>query len=223
MSRWEPGARLRLGAAALELFAERGFEQTTVTDIAARAGVTERTFYRHFGDKREVLFDGGPPLQDYLTRVTSERSVAGDPPLVAIGRAFEGAAHDVFGDRREFARRRSVVIAAHPELLERELGKTALIAAGLTDSLQAAGVGPSRARLAAEIGVAAFRVAFARWVGPDDTASLADLIRETFDELRAVIAEPDQLPTAARKISPSPLNVSGAASAVTNAEWPPIS
>ena len=207
MSRWEPGARLRLGAAALELFAERGFEQTTVTDIAARAGVTERTFYRHFGDKREVLFDGGPPLQDYLTRVTSERSAAGDPPLVAIGRAFEGAAHDVFGDRREFARRRSVVIAAHPELLERELGKTALIAAGLTDSLQAAGVGPSRARLAAETGVAAFRVAFARWVGPDDTASLADLIRETFDELRAVIAEPvpepGPIPAAARKASPS--------------------
>jgi AcrR family transcriptional regulator len=188
MARWEPGARHRLGAAALELFAERGFEQTTVTDIAGRAGVTERTFYRHFGDKREVLFDQGE-FQDYLTRATSERAAAGDPPLVAVATAFGQAAHDIFADRFDFVRRRSAVIAAHPELTERELGKMAKVAAALADTLQASGVDQYRARLAAESGVSAFRVAFARWVDDDRSASLTDLIEQTFDDLRMVTAE----------------------------------
>ena len=58
MGRWEPDARGRLMQAALELYGERGFEQTTVAEIAQRAGLTERTFFRHFADKREVLFSG---------------------------------------------------------------------------------------------------------------------------------------------------------------------
>ena len=68
MGRWEPDARGRLVKAAMELYGERGFEQTTVAEIAERAGLTERTFFRHFADKREVLFAGagalrGPPRQ----------------------------------------------------------------------------------------------------------------------------------------------------------------
>jgi len=189
MARWEPGARYRLGTAALELFAERGFEQTTVTDIAARAGVTERTFYRHFGDKREVLFDGGGEFQDYLAQAVSERAAAGDPPLAAVATACTLASRDIFADRLEFARKRAAVIAAHPELLERELGKMAKIARALTDRLRAAGVDENRARLAAETGVAAFRVAFARWVAPDNASPLADLLEETLGDLRTITAE----------------------------------
>ena len=56
MVRWEPGSAERLQKAALELFATRGFEQTTATEIAQSVGLTERTFFRHFSDKREVLF-----------------------------------------------------------------------------------------------------------------------------------------------------------------------
>ena len=189
MARWEPGARYRLGAAALELFAERGFEQTTVTDIAARAGVTERTFYRHFGDKREVLFDGGADLQELLTRTAAERAAAGDPPLAAVAAAFDRASHEVFGDLLEFARRRAAVIAAHAELSEREAGKMAKIAVALTGTLQAAGIGDNKARVAADAGVAVFRIAFARWVAAGNAAPLADLLEETFDDLRAVTAE----------------------------------
>jgi AcrR family transcriptional regulator len=173
----------------LELFAERGFEQTTVTDIAARAGVTERTFYRHFGDKREVLFDGGADLQDHLTRTAGERAAAGDPPLIAVATAFDRASHDVFGDLLEFARRRSAVIVAHPELAERETGKMAKIAQALAGTLGAAGADPGRAQVAAESGVAVFRVAFARWVAAGNTTPLAELLDQAFGELRAVAAE----------------------------------
>jgi AcrR family transcriptional regulator len=189
MARWEPGARYRLGTAALELFAEHGFEQTTVTDIAVRAGVTERTFYRHFGDKREVLFDGGDELRHYLVEAAAERAAAGDPPLVAVVTAFELAGHDVFTDRLEFARKRAVVIAAHPELLERELGKMAKIVRSLADTLRAAGVDEHLAWLAAESGVAAFRVAFARWVAVDNASSLADLLAETVADLRILTGQ----------------------------------
>jgi AcrR family transcriptional regulator len=189
MVRWQPGARHRLGAAAFELFAERGFEQTTVTDIALRAGVTERTFYRYFGDKREVLFIGGDELQSYLVRVTSERAAAGDPPLLAVATAFERASHEIFADRLEFARQRSLVIDAHPELFERELWKMSKIARALADSLQAAGVAPSRAKLAAESGVTVFRIAFADWVAEGNTGPLAELLAATATELRAVTAD----------------------------------
>jgi AcrR family transcriptional regulator len=198
MVRWEPGARHRLGQAAFELFGECGFEQTTVTDIAGRAGVTERTFYRYFGDKREVLFDGGEELRKYLVDATNERAAAGDPPLGAVAAAFIRSGHDIFADRLDFARRRAVIIAAHPELLERELSKMAMITGALAEGLQAAGVDELRARLAAESGVTVFRIAFARWVAADNTTPLADLLEETFAELRAVATEtaavvPDQV------------------------------
>jgi AcrR family transcriptional regulator len=189
MARWEPGARDRLGLAALELFGERGYEQTTVTDIAGRAGVTERTFYRHFGDKREVLFDGGDAFQEHITGATFERATAGDPPLGAVAAAFERVSRDVFADRLGFARTRSAMIGAHPELLERELWKMAKIVVALTSSLQAAGVEENRARLAAETGTAAFRVAFARWVAAGNTISLADLLEATFHDLRSLTTE----------------------------------
>src|SRR3954447_2702260 len=112
MGRWEPGARGRLARVALELYAERGFEQTTVEDIAERAGVTERTFFRHFVDKREVLFDGSLVLQQRLVDAIAS-APAGLAPIDVVGHAFAEAAALLDG-RREHARTRARVIAANP-------------------------------------------------------------------------------------------------------------
>src|SRR5580698_1856641 len=90
MGRWEPNARGRLEQAALALYGERGFEQTTVAEIAQRAGLTERTFFRHFADKREVLFWGAGALQDlFVTAVASAPESAA--PIDAIAAAVEVA------------------------------------------------------------------------------------------------------------------------------------
>src|ERR687888_491425 len=126
MSRWQPNARGRLEAAAPELYLERGFEQTTVAEIARRAGLTERTFFRHFADKREVLFGGAGALQELLV---SEVASAPDSaaPLDAVAAALE-AAGALLQERREFARQRQTIITANAELQERELIKLATLA-----------------------------------------------------------------------------------------------
>ncbi len=129
MGRWEPDARGRLATAALALYAERGYEQTTVAEIARSAGLTERTFFRHYADKREVLFAGAGELEDLFVR-----AVAGAPasaaPLAALTVGLDAVA-EMFADRREFARRRHAVITANAELQERELIKLASLAAAL--------------------------------------------------------------------------------------------
>ena len=121
MGRWEPDARGRLMKAAFELFIERGFDQVTGTEIASRAGLTERTFFRHFADKPEVLFAGQAVLQErVLTAIAEAPGVAS--PLDVVAGAFESASA-MFHDNREFARRRQAVIDANAELRERELTK----------------------------------------------------------------------------------------------------
>ena len=136
MSRWEPNARGRLEQAALELYGERGFEQTTVAEIAARAGLTERTFFRHFADKREVLFGGAGALQELLvsTVASAPDSAA---PIDAVAAALE-AAGAVLQERRDYARQRQAIIAANAELQERELIKLASLAAAIADALRRA-------------------------------------------------------------------------------------
>ena len=186
MGRWEPNARARLEQAALELYIERGFEQTTVIEIARQAGLTERTFFRYFTDKREVLFAGASALQELLVS-----AVAGAPPtaapLDAVAAALE-AAGAVFEERRDYARRRQAVIAANAALQERELIKLASLAAAIAGALRRRGVKDPAASLAAEAGIAVFKIAFERWVGGADNDDLAQLIRESLDELKAVTA-----------------------------------
>jgi AcrR family transcriptional regulator len=184
MTRWEPNARGRLAEAALELFAERGFEQTTVDDIATRAGLTKRTFFRHFADKREVLFGGGDEFRDGF--VSSLAAVpASAPPMDAIAATLEAVAA-TFRDRREFARRRQEVIAANPALQERELVKLASVTAALVDTLRERGVAEPGASVTAETVVAIFRNAFERWVAEGEQRELAELIHESLEALRAV-------------------------------------
>jgi AcrR family transcriptional regulator len=186
MTRWEPNARGRLAQAALELYSERGFEQTTVAEIAERAGLTERTFFRHFADKREVLFAGAGELQELFVS-----AVAGAPdsaaPIDAAAAGVEAAA-TVLREGRDHSGRRQAVIAANPELRERELIKLASIASATADALRRRGVGEPAASLTAEIAIAVFRIAFEQWVDEANELDLQQLIRASLDELKAVTA-----------------------------------
>jgi AcrR family transcriptional regulator len=176
----------------MELFAERGFEQTTVAEIAARAGLTERTFFRHYADKREVLFGGSSGFLRLLVQSAADVP-AGATPIDTIA-AVLATAGDLFAGRLNHARQRQRIIDAHPDLQERELIKLASLAGSLTEALHQRGVGDPAARLAAEAGVAVFKIAFARWIEAGNTASLSDIIRESLDELKAVTAG-NSLPT----------------------------
>jgi len=193
MTRWEPNARGRLELAALELYGERGYDQTTVAEIAKRAGLTERTFFRYFTDKREVLFYGSGMLRDGLVKGI-EDAAAGLPPIDAVGAALEAVADSLFEERRDRARQRQAIVAATPELQERELIKMATLSAAVAGALRRRGVTDPGASLAAEAGVAVFRVAFQRWVGrPGDSGdasgqTLAQLVRQSLAQLKAVTA-----------------------------------
>jgi AcrR family transcriptional regulator len=186
MTRWKPNGRERLEGAALELFAERGFDRTTVAEIAARAGLTERTFFRHYADKREVLFAGAAVLEEALVRpvADSPRSLT---PIDAVAKGLRAVA-DLFEDRREFARQRAEIISASAELRERELIKLATLSAALADTLRRRGVADPAASLTAEIAIAVFRTAFERWVADDNQQDMAELIRESLDQLKALTA-----------------------------------
>jgi len=186
MGRWEPNARGRLERAAMELYLERGFEQTTVAEIASRAGLTERTFFRHFADKREVLFYGQSALQEIILTALAAApdSLA---PIDAVAKALE-ATGAVFEERREFARQRQAIIAANAELRERELIKLASLAAAMGDALRKRGVAEPAASLAAEAGIAVFRIAFERWVSAPSARDFPRFIRESLRDLRAVTA-----------------------------------
>jgi AcrR family transcriptional regulator len=189
MSRWKPDARGRLEQAALELYSERGFEQTTVAEIADRAGLTERTFFRHYADKREVLFGGGDVLKELLVSTVADTQDSA-APIDAIAAALE-AVGGVLQERLEFARRRQRIIAANAELRERELIKLASWAEALADALRDRGAADPAARLTAEVGIAVFRVAFERWVAETNRLSLSHLIRVSLHELKALTAEGD--------------------------------
>jgi AcrR family transcriptional regulator len=185
MSRWEPDARGRLEQAALELFGERGFEQTTVAEIAARAGVTERTFFRYFTDKREVLFAGAGLLREAFLA-----GLAGAPesaaPIDAVAAALEGAAVLMQQRPLEFARQRAAVVSANAELQERELIKMDGLSAALAQTLRSRGVTEPAASLTAQAGIAVFRVAFASWIDEANERDFTALIRESLVELKAV-------------------------------------
>ncbi|MCU1514220.1 MAG: putative TetR-family transcriptional regulator [Microbacteriaceae bacterium] len=185
MGRWEPDAQGRLRGAALELYAHQGFEQTTVAEIAARAGVTERTFFRYFADKREVLFAGSEQLQ-VETLAALAAAPASSSAIEAVAFGIERAV-SVLADR-EYSRQRSKVIAANPSLQERELLKLAGLGAAMSAALQQRGVPPLTARLAAEAGVSVFTSAFDRWTADGESRTSVELVRESFAELRTVTA-----------------------------------
>jgi AcrR family transcriptional regulator len=187
MGRWEPDARGRLAKAAMALYAEQGFEQTTVAEIAARAGLTERTFFRHFADKREVLFYGMEMLRDLLARAVAD-APASATAMDAVGAAFE-AASSMLQENPERVRLRDAIVSANAELRERELIKLAAVSAAVAGALRDRGISEPAASLAAETGAAVFKVAFARWVSEPGQPDLPGIFRESMAELRGVLAD----------------------------------
>jgi AcrR family transcriptional regulator len=185
VARWEPDSRGRLAEAAFALYAERGFENTTVAEIAERAGLTERTFFRHFADKREVLFAGSSELQDQMVQAVRDAPES-LPPIDVAAAGLEAAA--AFLPARERARQRQAIIAANSELQERELIKFASLSAALADTLRGRGFTDPAASLTAELAMSVFRVAFECWVTEDNDRDLPDLMREALDELKALTA-----------------------------------
>ncbi|MFF4342134.1 helix-turn-helix domain-containing protein [Kitasatospora sp. NPDC001540] len=178
MARWDPNARGRLERAALELFVRQGYDRTTVAEIAERAGLAKSTFFRHFADKREVLSGG-----DALTRLLTG-AVAAAPPGAGPRQAVEAAlaavgAQAFTPERHGTVRERQQVVAANPELTERELLKHEALATAFADALRERGTPDPAARLAAVLGLLALRAALARWTarpGQDFTAlALAEL------------------------------------------------
>lgn len=187
MARWEADARGRLERAALELYRERGFDNTTVAEIAERAGLTKRTYFRHFPDKREVLFAGETELRQLLVSTVAD-APASMPLLDVIGAGLDAAARLVQTDR-DLARQRAAVIAASLELRERELAKYAALSTALAEALRQRGVEAPTAALVAEVAIAVFRRAFAQWIDDSDGPSFPQVLHESLHRLTGVIAD----------------------------------
>jgi AcrR family transcriptional regulator len=188
MARWQPGAPQRLQEAALELFASRGFEQTTATEIAQSVGLTERTFFRHFSDKREVLFYGQDLfVQAFLDGVNT--APPGTSPIDIVACALRSAASLFPDDRRPHSRTRQSVIEQNPALQERESHKLAGLATAVASALRARGIDELAATLAAESGVTVFGIAFTKWIGEGEQRSLADIAAAVLRELLTLTAK----------------------------------
>jgi AcrR family transcriptional regulator len=186
MPRWKPDAVERLQAAAFDLFDEQGFERTTVAEIAQRAGLTQRTFFNHFGDKREVLFGLS---SDYQQEILDQIVAAADgtPPLDVVVGALQAAADKTFEERRAVVTRRMAIVEANPELHERELSKNAGLAKAVIGALGRRGCDPQTALLAAGAAMLAQQMAMQTWTRPGETRTLRDLLSEALSSLRTTV------------------------------------
>ncbi|MFD3403446.1 TetR/AcrR family transcriptional regulator [Kribbella sp. NPDC058693] len=188
MARWEPGARERLVLAAVDLFADQGYDATTVAQIAERAGVTKSTFFRHFPDKRELLVAGQETLCRLLVEgITDAPEDAG--PVDAIAAGLERASSAMGPMNRELGPRLKAAVAASTELQERDALKSVGLAKAMTDALLTRGVPDPVAHLAAELGVLAFKRGYTEWMHLEhDEAGLAPHALAALAELRAASA-----------------------------------
>jgi AcrR family transcriptional regulator len=189
MARWEPDAYGRIRQAALELFTAQGFENTTVTQIAERAGLNRRTFFHHFADKREVVFSGPPEVDELIVAEIRAQPKSVDP-LHAATAGLKSAAATVFEQQREAAIKRGRIIAASPELQERDMLKRATLADMIAAALRDRGTAGQAAVVAAWSAVAVFYAAFARWTEAANHHPLAQLIDEILDEFLSAAAAP---------------------------------
>ena len=182
MARWEAGAGERLQKAALELFTTQGFEQTTAAEIAQAAGLTQRTFFRHFGDKRDVLFHGQDLfVQAFLAGVDAAPPDA--PPMELIASALASAASLFTNERRPYSLMRQSVIDKNQALQERERHKLAGLAVEVAGALRARGITDPAATLAAESGATVFSIAFALWIRESGQRSLTAIVDSVLNEL----------------------------------------
>ncbi|GAA0452081.1 helix-turn-helix domain-containing protein [Streptomyces olivaceiscleroticus] len=189
MARWQPGATQRLVVAAVDLFTEQGYDATTVTQIAERAGVTKSTFFRHFSDKRELLVAGQETLSRLLAEGITE-APASASPLQAVAAGLERASSAMGPANRELGPRLKAAVAASTELQERDALKSVGLAAAMTAALIARGVPDPTAHLAGELGVLAFKRGYAQWSESDrdDTQGLAPHALAALEDLHAATA-----------------------------------
>lgn len=190
MARWEPDARERLVLAAVDLFSEQGYDNTTVVQIAERAGLTKSTFFRHFPDKREVLSAGQETFSGLLAEgiATAPDSAT---PLEAVAAGLDSVAAAMVEERRGLGPKLIAVVASTPELRERNALKRARLAEAMADALAKRGVADPVATVAAELGVLAFDRGYDRWVDPANDRPFAELARDVLDELRAAATSLD--------------------------------
>ena len=186
MPRWDPDAGSRLQEAALELYARQGFDETTVAEIAERAGLTERTFFRHFTDKREVLFAGSRQLEQSIVTGVAEAPESATP-IEAVATGIKAAGAFFNADRRDYARKRQGIISANTELRERELTKLASLGSAMVDTLRRRGVPERAASLTAEVGMGVFRVTFERWIDAANGQDWSTLVEDSLAHLKKLI------------------------------------
>jgi AcrR family transcriptional regulator len=184
MARWAAGADERLKQAAIELFSQRGFDNVTVGEIAQAVGVTERTFFRYFTDKREVLFVDQDVYRSHFVEAL-EASTA-PTPLLLVEDALRGGATFFPEERRSHSRVRQPIIESSPALLERESLKRVSLTDTLSAALVARGVAPTRAALAAQSGVAAFYIAFDLWIADGEERAFPELLETVVADLRGL-------------------------------------
>lgn len=192
MARWAPGARERIVLAAVDLFTELGYDETTVAQIAERAGITKSTFFRHFPDKRDVLAAGQETLSRLLVQGIAD-SPEGASPLAAVAAGLERVSEAMGPVNRELGPRLKAAVASNTELQERDALKSVGLAAAMTGALVARGVPEPTAQLAAELGVLAFKRGYAEWSQTGSVASTATLAPYTLAAL-------EQLRTAATSL-----------------------
>jgi len=187
MARWEPGARERLVVAAVDLFAEQGYDATTVAQIAERAGVTRSTFFRYFPDKRELLVAGQDTLSQLLSEGIAE-APADAGPLEAVAAGLERASSAFGPMNHELGPRLKAAVAASAELQERDILKSVGLAAAMTTALVARGIPDPIAQLAGELGILAFKRGYAEWSEADSADEFAPYALTALSELRAATA-----------------------------------
>jgi AcrR family transcriptional regulator len=187
VSRWQPDARKRLEGAAIELFAAQGFAATTVPQITARAGLTTRTFFRHFADKREVLF-GGEEIPEFAARIMADAPASLDPITLIVG-GLQTVAETRFAGRRDEFRQRRAIIASDEGLRERELSKRAALAEVIRDGFVGRGIDARTAALLADSSVTVLNVAIDEWLDQDnEDRTLFEIILEALQSLQAALA-----------------------------------
>jgi AcrR family transcriptional regulator len=185
MGRWQPGARGRLERAAVELFLEQGFADTTVPQITERAGLTTRTFFRHFADKREVLFTGEEDLPALVAGFVADAAATASP-MEVVTHGLRTVMTPLFEGRAEYLRARRAVIEADEGLRERELRKLAELSDVIRDGLRRRGADDLTATLASRLAVTVFNVAVTRWLDQRGEVDLSTVVEEVLDAVAAL-------------------------------------
>ncbi|MEU6512294.1 helix-turn-helix domain-containing protein [Streptomyces sp. NPDC046942] len=187
MARWDPGTEQRLRKAAMELFQRYGYDNVTVTQIAEHAGITRRSYFRYFPDKREVLFANS----DQLATAVGEAVLAADKdtsPLAAVlGALTEAGSH--LAERAEHAAERHAVINSSPELQERERTKLAALSAAIQQALRQRGVAPHAAKATAQVTTIAFANGYEQWIEANGRKAFADCLATATLALRNALTD----------------------------------